>query len=194
MTSLVYTADGHLHDTYRLLDRFRPAPAGSRHAAAWAERDRDIAREERQMRAEILTAAADLDPTDTSDQAEHLREVAEQARDHTDADNQRIAWAAAALRADPTLADRLPPSIFDAAAAHMPALDPAWGAQPTPEPGMTEVPPVEASAAGDRALGAAEHAGPQAGDAEVAGPQTAADLAGPQMGDAALGELPELGL
>jgi hypothetical protein len=197
---VVYGRDGRLLDPYHLLDRNAPPfPAGSRAGADWAQRDRDIARDQRQTRAEVIAAAAGLDPADTSPAAEHLREVADQARDHTEDDNRRIAWAVAALRADPTLAGLLPPSVLDAAAEHLPALDPAWGAGPAPEPGASEVPPGQASIVGDQGRGPDPHRHDVAqnralGDAELVSPQASAEPAGPQAGGAALDELPELGL
>jgi hypothetical protein len=169
---LVYAADGRLYDPYHLLDRPRP-PAGSRHAAAWAQRDRDIAREERQMRAEILAAAADLDPADTSGPAEHLRAVADQARDHTDADDQRIAWAVAALQADPSLADRLPPSILDAAGPHLP---PNTTTDPE-DPRMTTTPTMSFRTTGTAGGGFQTQTSPFAAPGGLGNiPETASDL------------------
>lgn len=185
MSPLAYTADGRLHDTYRLLDRFRPAPAGSRRAAEWAERERDIAREERAMRAEILAAAAaDLDPADTSDQAAHLREVAEQARDHTEMDAQRIEWAVAALRVDPTLADRLPPAILDVAVPLLTTPDAG-----TTDAGVSAPDAYQHDVTADQVLGDTEAAGPDPGHTPPA--QTEAALSETALSE---GELPDLGL
>jgi len=106
----VYRADGTLADPYHLLDTPRP-PAASRLYAAWQERELESASLQRERRQDILAAAAQLDPADVSDDAEGLRAVAAQQSDHADADAKRIEWAAAALQADPGLAERMNPAV-----------------------------------------------------------------------------------
>ena len=111
----VYDADGHLLDPYHVLDESLPDPA--RRAGWWTQRQLDLARSDRDLRAGIFAAEAGLDPADHGPAAQHLREVAASERDHAEAQARRAEWAAAALQTDPGLADRMHPVAVDDARA-----------------------------------------------------------------------------
>jgi hypothetical protein len=105
---VVHGHDGHLLDPYNLLDHPHP-PHGTPTHTAWAARRIEQAHAEATTNAEIIAAADALDPADTSTHATHLRAIADSARAHTEHQTRAHTWATAALTADPTLTNRLPP-------------------------------------------------------------------------------------